>query len=220
MFFLNKKYFEPLLDNIIDRQLSFNMWAYSRIDTVKDIYLEKFKKAGINWLALGIEAAKQEIRKEISKGTFKNVNIRKVCKDIQNSDINVISNFIFGFPDDTIESMQETLNLALEINAETANFYPCQALPGSPLYLRAIKEGWNLPKSPEGYAFLSYECEPLPTKYCTSAEVLQFRDNAWNTYFTNPPYLDLVEKKFGIEQRKNIEEMSKIKLKRKLLENG
>jgi hypothetical protein len=51
----------------------------------------------------------------------------------------------------------------------------------------------------------------------TAAEVLRFRDHAWHTYFTHGPYLDLVERKFGLEQRVNIEDMSKIMLKRRLL---
>jgi anaerobic magnesium-protoporphyrin IX monomethyl ester cyclase len=217
MFFLDKRYFEPLLNNLINKNLKFNMWVYARIDTVRKNYLELFKKAGINWLALGIEAAKQEIRQEVSKGSFQNVNIRQVCKDIQSANINVISNFIFGFQEDTKESMQATLDLALDINAETTNMYPCMALPGSPLHARAIKEGWKLPSSPEGYAFLSYESEPMPTKYCTSAEVLRFRDDAWNTYFTNLSYLALVEKRFGSIQRKNVEDLASIKIKRKIL---
>lgn len=218
MFFLDKRYFEPLLNNIINKELKFNMWTYSRVDTVRKNYLELFKKAGVNWLALGIEAANQEVRHEISKGTFKNVNIRDICQTIRDADINVISNFIFGLPEDTKESMKATLDLALELNTETTNMYPCQALPGSPLYVQAIKNGWKLPDNPEGYAFLSYECEPLPTKYCSSAEVLAFRDHAWETYFKNPAYLELVERKFGLEQRKNVEDMAKIKLRRKILE--
>ena len=74
-----------------------------------------------------------------------------------------------------------------------------------------------MPSSYEAFAFLSYECEPLRTKYLTSAEVVKFRDDAWNTYFTNPNYLDLVEKRFGATQRSNVEDMSKIQLKRKIL---
>jgi radical SAM superfamily enzyme YgiQ (UPF0313 family) len=217
MFFLDKRYFEPLLNNIITKELKFNMWTYSRIDTVRPHFLELFKKAGINWLALGVEAANQDIRFEISKGSFKNINIRQIVKDISQYDINVISNYIFGFPGDNISTMQQTLDLALELNTETANMYPCQALPGSPLHREAIQKGWKLPDSPEGYAFLSYESEPLRTNHCTSAEVIKFRDNAWHTYFTNPAYLQKVESKFGIQQRKNVEEMTKIKLKRKLL---
>jgi anaerobic magnesium-protoporphyrin IX monomethyl ester cyclase len=216
MFFLDKRYFEPLLTGILDRGLKFNMWAYSRIDTVQKRYLELFKKAGINWLALGVEAANQEIRTEISKGSFKNINIRDVVKDVRASDISVISNYIFGFPNDTHETMTQTLNLALELNTETANMYPCQALPGSQLYLEANKNG-TLPKTLQGYAFLSYESEPLPTNYLTSAEVLRFRDEAWQTYFTNPDYLKLVQTKFGDVALKNVQSMSAIKLKRKIL---
>lgn len=217
MFFLNRKYYGPLVDQLADSDYGFNLWAYARVDTVRTDALEKFKKAGINWLALGIEAGNQQVRREVSKGTFQEVNIRDICDTIRNADIKVISNYIFGFPDDTKETMQETLDLALELNTEMANMYPCQALPGSPIHHTARKQGWSLPSSYEGYAFLSYECTPLPTKHLSSAEVLRFRDEAWQTYFTNPAYLDLVERKFGAQERQNIVDMATVPLKRKLL---
>jgi anaerobic magnesium-protoporphyrin IX monomethyl ester cyclase len=217
MFFLNKKYYLPILQNCIDNNYGFNMWVYSRIDTVRKDALELFKRAGVNWLALGIEAGNQMVRQEVSKGSFKEVNIREVCKTISDADINIISNYIFGFPEDNMATMQETLNLALELNTEMANMYPCQALPGSPMHIRAVKNGWTLPDSYEGYAFLAYESQPLPTNHLSAAEVLKFRDDAWQTYFTNPAYLDLVEKKFGLIQRKNVKEMASIQLKRKVL---
>ena len=217
MFFLNRKYYTPILENCIAEDYGFNMWTYSRVDSVRPAALELFKSAGVNWLALGIEAGNQEVRQEVSKGTFREINIRDVCNTISNSDINIISNYIFGFPDDTHETMKQTLDLALELNTEMANMYPCQALPGSPLYNTAKKEGWALPSSPEGFAFLSYECEPLRTKHLSAAEVLKFRDDGWATYFSNPIYLQMIEKKFGVSQRENIEDMAKIKLKRKIL---
>jgi len=218
MFFLNKNYFEPLVDGLVERDLGLRMWAYSRIDTVRKQYLDKFLKAGIGWLALGVEAANQNIRREVSKGSFEEVNIREVIGTVRESGISVIANYIFGFPGDTLETMQQTLDLALELNTETANMYPCQALPGSPLHQTAIANGWKLPDDYAGYAFLSYESQPLPTKHVSAADVLRFRDQAWHTYFTNPAYLALVETKFGLQQRKNVEEMTKIQLKRKLLE--
>ena len=217
MFFLNRRYYEPLVKGLAERQLPLRMWAYSRVDTVRAEYLELFQKAGIGWLALGIEAGNQKVRQEVSKGSFKEVNIRDVCSSVRESGMNVISNYIFGFPDDTFETMQQTLDLALELNTEMANMYPCQALPGSPMYYLAKKNGWNLPQSYEGYAFLSYESEPLPTKYLSSAEVLKFRDEAWQTYFSDPRYLDLVARKFGAQERKNVEDMASIRLKRRLL---
>ena len=58
--------------------------------------------------------------------------------------------------------MNETLDLALDLNTEHANFYPAQALPQISLYFEAKKNNWFMPKTFEEYAF-SYECKPLPT---------------------------------------------------------
>lgn len=217
MFFLNRKFYAPILQGAIDQEYGFNMWTYSRVDTVRKDALELFKKAGVNWLALGVEAGNQMVRQEVSKGSFKEVNIRDVCKTINDADINIISNYIFGFPEDTIDTMQQTLDLAMELNTEMANMYPCQALPGSPMHSMAKKQGWQLPDSYEGYAFLSYESQPLPTKHVSAPDVLRFRDEAWQRYFTNPDYLGLVERKFGLTERKNIEDMASIRLKRRIL---
>jgi radical SAM superfamily enzyme YgiQ (UPF0313 family) len=217
MFFLNQRYFEPLLSGIIDRGLSFKMWSYTRVDTVREKYLELFKKAGINWLALGIEAGSREVRREVSKGTFQLDDIGSVVNLVQQYDIGVAANYIFGFPDDTLQTMQQTLDLAIELNTEMANFYPFQALPGSPLHIKAKKEGWDLPDTYQGYGFLSYESQPMSTKHVSAANVVRFRDNAWKTYHENPKFLNLIELKFGMIAKQGLEELSRVKLKRKIL---
>jgi radical SAM superfamily enzyme YgiQ (UPF0313 family) len=217
MFFLNRRYYKPILEQAIAEEFGFRMWTYSRVDTVREDALELFRNAGVNWLALGVEAGNQVVRQEVSKGSFKDVNIRSVCDMIRNSGINIIANYIFGFPDDTMETMRETLDLALELNTEMANMYPCQALPGSPIFRTAQKNGWELPETYEGYAFLSYESQPLPTKHVSAADVLKFRDEGWQEYFSNVAYLDQLERKFGVTERRNVEDMASIRLKRKLL---
>lgn len=218
MFFLNRKYYRPLLEKIVERGLDLSMWTYSRVDTVRADALELFRRAGVDWLALGIEAGSQTVRQQVSKGSFKEVDIREVCATVRNAGINVISNYIFGLEHDTAETMWQTLDLALELNTEMANMYPCQALPGSPMHTRAKAEGRPLPDSHAGYAFLSYDAQPLPNAHLTSAEILRFRDEAWHVYFTNPAYLALVETKFGAAQRRNVEDMARIQLRRRLLE--
>jgi radical SAM superfamily enzyme YgiQ (UPF0313 family) len=217
MFFLDRRYFEPLLQGLTERDYRIRSWSYARVDSVQPRYLDLFKRAGIDWLAIGIEAGNQMVRKEVSKGSFKDVNIRQVVRSIQEAGINVVGNYIFGFPEDSLETMGETLDLALELNTEFANMYSCQALPGSPIYQQCKRNGWALPETFEAFAFLSYECRPMPTRHLTPEQVLRFRDEAWHRYFTNPPYLDLVERKFGAEQRASVEALARIKLRRKLL---
>jgi anaerobic magnesium-protoporphyrin IX monomethyl ester cyclase len=218
MFFLNQRYFEPLLQGVIDRGITMKMWSYTRIDTVRERYLELFKNAGIDWLAVGIEAGNREVRREVSKGTFEMDDVSSVVKQIQEFGIGVAANYIFGFPDDDMNTMQQTLNLALELKTEMANFYPCQALPGSPLYIRAKSEGWDLPNNYQGYGFLSYDSTPLSTKYVKASEVIRFRDNAWTQYHTDETFLKLLELKFGVIARIGVENLSKIQLRRKILE--
>jgi radical SAM superfamily enzyme YgiQ (UPF0313 family) len=132
--------------------------------------------------------------------------------------INIGANFIFGLPEDSISTMLETLKLAIDINAEWANFYSCMAYPGSKLYDDAQKFPWyKKPETYSAYSQHSYDCQPLGTKYSAPIEVLEFRDEAFNSYFTNEKYLSMIEAKFGKETRDHIENMTKIKLKRKLL---
>jgi len=170
--------------------------------------------------ALGIESGSKHVRDGVEKGRFGSTEILKVVRKIQGAGINVIGNYIFGLPDDTHESMQETLDLALEANCEFANFYCAQAYPGSKLYGMAVEKRWQLPDSWIGYSQHSYETLPLRTEALTSAEVLKFRDDAFHHYFTNEAYLALVRRKFGEDVVSHIRDMTKIRLRRKLLEAG
>lgn len=217
MWVLKPKHFEILCDLIIQRQYNFNIWAYTRVDTVKPQYLSKLKSAGVNWLALGIEAGNTEIRREITKGKFEDINIRQVVQMIQDAGINVCANYIVGLGHDTYDTMQETLNLALELNAENSNIYCATSLPGSPLYLKAVQEGWELPQHYSEFGFLSYDHIPSRTYALSSKQVLEFRDYAFRTLFENPRFINKIKNKFGDRAVDNINRMNSIKLKRKLI---
>ena len=219
LFVLNANHFMKLCELIIQRGYKFNIWCYSRVDTVKDQYLETLKKAGVNWLALGIESGNTRVRKDVTKGRFEDVDIRSVVAKIRAHGINVIGNYIFGLPEDDMDSMQMTLDLAMEMNTEEANFYSAMAYPGSPLHGVAKKEGWELPSTYTGFSQHSYYTQPLPTKHLNAQQVLAFRDDAWMKYHTNPKFLDLLKTKFGQAAVDETLKSTQIKLKRKILEN-
>jgi anaerobic magnesium-protoporphyrin IX monomethyl ester cyclase len=80
------------------------------------------------------------------------------------------------------------------------------------------KENLPLPDSWTGYSQLSYDSLPLPTKYLSGVEVLRFRDRAFQAYFNNPDYLNMIQEKFGIEVVAHIKEMVSTPLKRKYSE--
>ncbi len=221
MFLLNKRYFAPLCEMLRDRGYGekLNMWAYSRVDTVRDkAQLDLIKAAGIHWLALGIESGRQSVRLEVTKGRFRDIDIREVVKMIESSGIEVIANYLFGLPGDDHESMQETLDLSLELCTAAWNGYAVMALPGSELFRQAIDKGYPLPSDYSGYSFHSYDTLPLPTEHLTAAEVLEFRDNAFTAYHTNAQFLRIVRDRFGKNAEQNIKDLTSVRLRRKLLE--
>ena len=218
LFVLNPNHFLKICNMIIEREYDFNIWAYSRIDTCKPQYLKILKKAGVNWLGLGIENPSNIIRKEVHKDAFKEVKILDFIKMIQDHGINVAANYIFGLPEETEKSMNFTLDFAMEANTEMANFYSAMAYPGSPLYLEAKKHNLLLPSNYSGYSQHSYETLNLPSKNLKAAEILKFRDYAWMKYHTNDKYLKLLENKFGLPAVNNLKETTKINLKRKIVD--
>ncbi|MBI3862016.1 MAG: radical SAM protein, partial [Planctomycetia bacterium] len=213
MFVLNKKHVLGICDEIINRGLKFNIWAYARIDTVKEGMLPKLKQAGFNWLAFGIEAANSRVQADVDK-RFDEQDVYETVARVKDAGIHIIGNFIFGLPEDDEASMQETLDMALNLNCEFANLYSAMAYPGSPLYNMALAQNWELPEKWSGYSQHSVDSKPLRTKYLSGAEVLAFRDAAFQKYFNAPSYLNMVADKFGQETVDHIRQMTSHKLVR------
>ncbi len=222
MFLLNKRFFVPLCEMLHEQGYGekLNMWAYSRIDTVRDEeHLRLIKRAGINWLALGIESAERQVRLEATKGRFQDVDIQKTINVIESNGIEVIANYLFGLPGDNHQTMRSTLDFSVELCTAAWNGYAVMALPGSELYYRAREQGYPLPKTYSGYSFFSYDTLPLPTEELSAAEVLEFRDKAFLEYHTNPCFIEKLRRTFGQVAVDNLMSLTQVKLKRKLLEN-
>ena len=220
MFLLYKKHYLPLCEGLALKDYSENLrlWSYSRIDTVTNPeFLKIVRSAGIRWLCLGIESGDKNVRLEVSKGKFEDVDIYKVIEQVHKADIDVMANYIVGLPGDTHVSMQKTMDLSNELMTAGWNMYAAMALPGSELYSKAVSNGTELPKEYTGYSFHSVDTLPLPTESLSPAEILKFRDEAFILYHSNPKFIDLITNKFGNSAAENIKEMLKISLRRNII---
>ncbi len=214
IFVLKWNHVEEICDGLIALGHDLNLWVYGRVDTVKEHMLTKMKQAGINWIAYGFESGSKKVRDGVSKGRFDQEQIRSIVEKTHAAGIEIVANFIFGLPEDDLETMQETLDLAKELNCAYANLYCAMAYPGSQLYEDALVQGVDLPVEWNGYSQFSKNCLPLATKYLSSGEVLKFRDHAFNDYYNDPRYLDRIQERFGSEAVANIKQMCAVTLER------
>jgi radical SAM superfamily enzyme YgiQ (UPF0313 family) len=211
---------EKLCDLLAGRGYDLNIWVYARVETIKSLdLLRKMRKAGIRWIAYGIEAASERVRDAVDKGSSAQV-IDRAVEMTRQAGIWIGGNFIFGLPEDDRDSMRRTLDMALEYNFEYANFYAAMAYPGTELHELARREGIRLPDTWSGYGQFSEEALPMSTRHLTSAEVLRFRDEAFVEYNSNPRYHEMLRRTFGPPAVDYIRELLKVKLRRKLLEAG
>lgn len=157
-----------------------NIWAYARLDTITKTMLHAMKKAGIKWLAYGFESVND------NKFFARTEDVIRMTKD---AGINIMGNFLFGLPNDTPDSMMANLNFAKKHLFEYVCFYVAKPYPGSQWYKDAKPEmNYN--------DFNQFGTNRLP-----------FRDWAFNDYFTNPVYLEMIEGKFGKQAVIQIGEM-------------
>lgn len=219
LFVGNKAHVERICEGLARRPYAgeLNIWAYTRVDTCKDeCLLALMREAGIRWLCPGIESASQDVLKESRKRGGGADAARKAVEACRAAGIHVIANYMVGLPGDTAESMEQTFQLACELNTEWLNLYCAMAMPGSELYADKVKAGWQPPPW-SAFAPHAYDHEPLPTEALSSADVLRFRDNAVKRYFERPEYLAMLERTFGPRAVEIAKATFAVPLRRKLL---
>lgn len=220
IFILEPRHYLPIAEGIIQRGYDLNICVFARVDVLDRTpqeHIVTLKQAGFNWIKLGIESSNAKILEGVHKGHYSREASRRVVHRLHEAGMELCANFMFGLPGDTWETMQDVLNFAFELNCAFPSFFCTMAPPGSDLYQQALTEGIPLPDTWLGWAQQGYDFLPLPTQALSSAEVLGFRDYAFDAYFKNPRYLHRVDQRLGHEAREHVEGMTKIRLRRALL---
>lgn len=131
----DRKRWEQLLDLLIEKDLGIEILMESRVDDIlrdEDI-MEKYKKAGISHIYVGLESVSQKTL-DFFKKNIKVAQSKKVVDLINEYDIISETSFVLGMPDDTHSSIQKTLDLAKHYNADMTFFLAISPWPYSEIY--------------------------------------------------------------------------------------
>jgi radical SAM superfamily enzyme YgiQ (UPF0313 family) len=116
-------------------------WLCNTRVTVDFETMEIMKKAGCRLIIPGIESGNQQILDNIKKGT-KREQFETYVKNAKRAGLLIHACYMVGNQGETFETMQDTLDLALKLNTDTAQFFPLIPYPGTEAYVWARKNGY------------------------------------------------------------------------------
>jgi anaerobic magnesium-protoporphyrin IX monomethyl ester cyclase len=146
---VDRRRWERILDLLIDRGLDLELLMETRVNDIlrdEDI-MSKYHKAGIVHIYVGVEATSQATLDKFKKGT-KVEESKKAIELINAMDIVSETSFVIGMPEDTVESIARTVELAKFYDPDMAFFLPISPWPYADLYpqLRPYIEVFDLSK--------------------------------------------------------------------------
>jgi radical SAM superfamily enzyme YgiQ (UPF0313 family) len=132
-FNLGKKRTQALASAFVDRGINLP-WAYmGRADTCDPAQYELLAKSGLQAVKFGVESADTARLRRIGKNLDVD-RVRATVAAVHALGIKVHLTFMFGLQGETLESMQRTLDLAYELDPDSAQFTIAVPFPGSRLH--------------------------------------------------------------------------------------
>ncbi|HEY0269795.1 MAG TPA: hopanoid biosynthesis associated radical SAM protein HpnJ [Sphingomonas sp.] len=116
-------------------------WSCNAKANVPRKTLEVLKANGLRLLLVGYESGNQQILHNIKKGLRVDV-AKQFTRDCHERGIVIHGTFILGLPGETLETIEETIEYAKEINPHTIQVSLAAPYPGTFLYKQATENGW------------------------------------------------------------------------------
>ena len=116
-------------------------WSCNAKANVPRATLEVLRENGLRLLLVGYESGNQQILHNIKKGLRTDV-ARQFTRDCHDLGIVIHGTFILGLPGETLETIEETIAYAKDINPHTIQVSLAAPYPGTFLYRQATENGW------------------------------------------------------------------------------
>ena len=140
-FAANKEFAHSLLDEMIKIKIweKVNWDIQTHIRFLDDALLKKMKKAKINKIEVGVESGNEQILKKTGKGINKKM-VEKAFLKLKRYKIKTGAFFILGHPNETKETIWDTIRFAAKINPDEPIFATMVPFPGT-VISKYVKEG-------------------------------------------------------------------------------
>ncbi len=168
-----------------DENIKLAWSCYSRVDSIDEELANYMAKMGCWNMFFGLESGNQELLDNIKKRTTLDM-IRKSVKIVKDAGIEVRGSFIFGLPGETPEMGEKTIDFAIEVDPDYAQFSIATPFPGTELYETVDKWG----KMNENYKdFHIFTPVFVPDGYESAEQLQAMQRKAFRKFYFRPKYI-------------------------------
>ena len=139
-FFINQKRVKEFCMALIDLKMDLSWKAHAvAVFHMNEEIIELMARSGCCSVALAVESGSARVLKDIIHKPVKLDSARKVARKIKDVGMDLICNFIIGFPTETWEEIRQTFAFAEELDPDYCKFFIATPLEGTELAKMAIE---------------------------------------------------------------------------------
>ncbi|MEY2805712.1 MAG: hypothetical protein RIR65_129 [Planctomycetota bacterium] len=175
---------KAIAQGIIDKgwKLALTFPNGFRGDILDEELVVLLKKAGMCRCMVAVESASPRLQK-VMKKNLKVDKVRSIVDFIAGQGVMVHGAFMLGFPSETEEEMEETIEWAATSAFHTAAFFRVIPFKGTALYEQIRHAGYELPTDWSKYE--PYQAE-INLSEVPESRIFQLRKKAYRRFYLNP----------------------------------
>jgi anaerobic magnesium-protoporphyrin IX monomethyl ester cyclase len=123
-----------LCDGIRSRELSHTFECETRLDRLDDDLLRVMHAARLRAMTFGVESVAPATLKKVGRRPIPEPHQREMVRRCRELGIVTAAFYVFGFREDTWESIRATIEYSIDLGSTVAQFKILTPYPGTPLY--------------------------------------------------------------------------------------
>lgn len=186
LFGVNKNFISGFVEELRRRQVKIIWGMETRLDLLDEEYLTDMFDVGLRNINVGIETFNADIAKNNRRLLVEQTHQDKIVMFCKKKGINVSAFYVLAMEGDTIKTMENTLQHAMQLNTITARFSISTPYPGTGYYHQLKMDNRLLTENFESYDQFTLVYKQ---KNLDPAQVNSFMDKAYRKYYFRTSYI-------------------------------
>jgi len=170
---------------IQERDLKVHWIAMGRVDNMDEELLTEMRKAGCDNLYLGVESGSEEILRRLKKGVSLS-QVERAFRMARRAGIRTQAFFMLGGPGETKETLKQTIDFAVRLDPDNAQFSAAVPYPGTEMYEESLRKGYLRASTWEDYAARDIVLE---TETLSRLDLEKARLEAYRRFYLRPRFI-------------------------------